>query len=300
MLQPRNILLCAFLCLTALHLCASSAEAQSTARAQAWTKLLSYRDRDMRALNAETIREIEAAARVLIPERNGAGRSCSDCRPWFFWRIQHPPGQTRYILFDGQPLYMIPGASRARVSVFEPDGQLLSSSAFSTGWRLHLEGAMLSSENPLGVPLIVALTRPSINGSDVARQYYAIIEDKVALLRFESSSGRLLRNPYAAPNLAIGPPLPQRSPEEWARALMSADPAQVLRALMWLGGRHLDPQRQLPPYMHQAPAESRLVTEIRSREDVRRRVETLKSSDNAWLREAAEFAANAVPWTELT
>lgn len=74
---------------------------------------------------------------------------------------------------------------------------------------------------------------------------------------------------------------------------MSPDRARVLRALVWLGGFHWDLQANAGDNRSSEDADQvRLWRKVRAREKVIRRIQELVKSEDVWLREAAELAAN--------
>lgn len=52
---------------------------------------------------------------------------------WYFWQVGISHGKERLIYFQGEPLILTPGESRARIFVMERTGKLLCESEFSTG-----------------------------------------------------------------------------------------------------------------------------------------------------------------------
>src|SRR5207302_1623147 len=46
-------------------------------------------------------------------------------RSWYIWRVTNALGQDRLVLFQGEPLWAIPGSSSARTFVFDNNGHLL-------------------------------------------------------------------------------------------------------------------------------------------------------------------------------
>ncbi len=141
---------------------------------------------------------------------------------------------------------------------------------------------------------------PAANGRDVARQYYAVIEGRLALIRLEDHQGELIENIYDPPDFAIGPRVPDRTPQEWEQALLSNDPAEILRSLVWLGGWHV--RRGTPE--HRVSGESRagaeLADRVLHRPLIQRRVcAELQNSagSNPWIRQAARRAEDRIAET---
>lgn len=186
---------------------------------------------------------------------------------------------------------MIPGDSRLQVSVFDHQGKLLDSSDFGAGWRIMITKTRFVYMKTFGREVLEVESQPTINGADVRKQYYALIEDRMRLIRLEDSNGDLRVNFYGSPNHTIGFTDVGRSAEDLEKSLISEDTAQSLATLTWLGGDHLDPQMGEPGYYHEDLSEARLVEEVRARPAVKKLVNALKDSRNKWVREAARSAA---------
>jgi hypothetical protein len=81
----------------------------------------------------------------------------------------------------------------------------------------------------------------------------------------------------------LGPGLPDRTPEAWEAALSSPNIAEVLRTLMWLGGRH--------GVLRLAGADrtdADHFDDVRRRPGVARKVAELMTSPHPWVAEAAK------------
>jgi hypothetical protein len=214
---------------------------------------------------------------------------------WYLWRVTTGEGRDRLILFQGEPLWSIPGSSSARIFVFDTDGKLLNQCKFSTGWRITIEDARWVEDSDHGFPCVLVDSAPSINGGDITRQYFAFLDDRFALVRLEDSSGQFVPVFYHAPNHTIGPAVPVRTPEQWEAALRSLDRAEVLRTLVWLGGDHSDPPIVDAKNICVEPFdEAALALETRARPGVRSAVEALTRSEDRWVREAAQQARQAI------
>jgi hypothetical protein len=55
-----------------------------------------------------------------------------------------------------------------------------------------------------------------MNGRDIAKEYFAIGDDGLRLIRIESKAGGIVQNEYVYPNFEIGLPPDATSEEEWA------------------------------------------------------------------------------------
>jgi hypothetical protein len=251
----------------------------------AWTILLASQNRDLLEIDGSEKAHLQMAIDALRTTDK------QSLRPRLFAPVSTLLGESRYVLVEESPLLMIPGDSRLQVSVFDHQGKLLDSSDFGAGWRIMLTKTRFVYMKSFGREVLEVESRPWINGADVRKQYYTLIEDRMRLIRLEGSNGDLRVNFYGSPNHTIGFTEVGRSAEDWEKSLITKDEAQSLVTLTWLGGDHLDAQLGEPGYYHEDLSEARLVEEVRARPAVKQIVNALKNSRNKWLREAARSAA---------
>jgi hypothetical protein len=126
------------------------------------------------------------------------------------------------------------------------------------------------------------------------KQYYSLVGEQMLLIRLEDSEGKLIPNIYGASNHTIGLNQTGRSAAYWEKSLESNDRAEVLAALIWLGGIHWNPAVAAPDYQHEDMSEARLAEEVRALESVKAAITRLRKSDDAWVRDAAKLAAEVV------
>jgi hypothetical protein len=251
----------------------------------AWPILLSWQDRDLTQIQEPQKSQLKMAIEALRSTRN------QFLEPRLFSRVSTFPGEERYVLVEESPLVYIPGDSRLQISIFYLDGTLLDSSEFGAGWRISLSGIRFTRVNGISGDVLEVKSAPHINGADIGKQYYAVIGDKMRLIRLEDSNGGLIANYYSSPNHTIGFTEVGRSAEEWENSLITKDEAQSLATLTWLSGFHLNIDEGAPNYVHEDLSEARLVEEVRARPGVKKIVNALKDANNPWLREAARLAA---------
>lgn len=214
---------------------------------------------------------------------------------WYLWQVVNDQGQGRLVLFQALPLRMIPGASSARLFVFDRDGHRLKDCEFQTGWRIDIKDARWLEDCGHGFSCVLVNSSASINGCDIARQYYAFLDDAFVLVRLEDSQGDFLPVNYRNPNFTIGPAIPDRTAAQWEAALRSPNRAEVLRTLIWLGGIHLDPP--LPndkTICIEAFEDAMRAKETRTRPGVYAAVEALTKTDDPWFRDAVKHAQEAI------
>ena len=268
---------------------------------ETWKALLYYGEADLWKLDKEDSNKIRALVDKILPTgKNSKSLESNFWRPWFLWRVSFSSEQSIYVLLEGQQIVTIPGQSEARVHFLSADGNHIRTSEFSTGWRIALKDARIIRKTAVGYPMIEISTQPDINGREIHRQYYALKGTEIFLVRLETAEGKIVRNDYTAPNLTVGPYVPRRSPQMWKDALASNDLAEVLQALIWLGGRHVDTQRGSPfTQLGEAAGmkvavedikDAKLAESVRSNREVRKILAGLAKSEKRWILEAAELA----------
>lgn len=208
--------------------------------------------------------------------------------PWNVWHFKNPAKQSRYVLFSGQPIFMIPGTSRAKIHIFSEDGKELSVYEFSTGWRINLYSAKLSFNKLLGTQVIVLSTGPVINGRDVAKQYFSFEGDTLRFVRMEDNKGEALKNNYHYPNHTLGTGINQTK-EQWVTDLKSKSPTRILSALVYIGGEHMDPNRPEKDVSTESVKEAKIAESLKQDQQVKELINTYKSSKINWVRDAVKL-----------
>lgn len=210
--------------------------------------------------------------------------------PWHVWRIKSN-GQARYVILLGEQEVSVPGGSSACVELFDVTGNKINSWSFQTGWRGRLDSASIEFSNGLASDLIVLNMVRLINGRDIAKEYFAIRNDQLKFVRMENAQGEAVQNEYLYSNLEIGVVPRASGLGQWTGLLESTDRADVLSALMFLGGRHfVEPPRSLlngPDKGMYADVFQELAGSPRIQE----LIERLSHSQNEWIRQAALLAA---------
>ena len=210
--------------------------------------------------------------------------------PWYIWKTDRS-GRARYVMLLGESLLLIPGGTSACIQLFDATPSLIGNQCFQTGWRNQLISASLEYSEELSSDLVVIRTVPVINGRDIRKEYFAISEDRVRLVRLENSGGAGVQNEYVFPNYEIGAVPLAQTVEAWTSLLQSKDRSDVLSALVFLGGRHLkEPERQLHSEWREsryAPLFQQLVASVAIRE----LISQLRNSGSPWIRDAAALAA---------
>jgi hypothetical protein len=210
--------------------------------------------------------------------------------PWYVWKT-NGDDQTRYVVLLGESLSSIPGGSSACLQLFDSRAKKINSWSFQTGWRINLVDASIEYSTDLASYLIILDTARAINGLNIAKEYFAISGDRLRLVRMENDKGALVQNEYVLPVYEVGLVPDAKTVDEWAGLLESKDKADVLSALVFLGGRHIDgpgPDFGVRPMQSKyAPLFLQLLGSPRIREIIER----LRNSDDDLIRQAAGLAA---------
>jgi hypothetical protein len=206
-------------------------------------------------------------------------------QPWYVWRLKQTTG-LGFVLLEGQMLFSIPGSARLRIHFLDIDGSHIRVFEFWTGNRVSIHDAVFMEHDFLQVPVIEIKTHGWFEGG--GRQFYAVLRDRVTLLRFEGEAGKPVANSYHNMRPNIGPEPPNRTKQEWVDLLQSTDSCHVLEALVWIGGYHWNG-------FGEPPIRLDLIEGVRTNPIVQKRIGELTRSDNQWIREAAQLAREQLP-----
>ena len=165
-------------------------------------RLKSYANIDLQSLSVSEQHQFNSLANSVLP--NGADTIGTKGVPWFLWT--HPSGSL--VLLEASHIRSIPGQSSARITVITGNGKLLTQTRFLTGHRIDVVNAHRLASKSRNEFLFVINSQPVINGRDVAKQFYTIIDDYPFLLRLEDSDGNPVENGNR--NHLIGPELPKQ------------------------------------------------------------------------------------------
>lgn len=261
---------------------------RATADHRQWNELLSYAGKNVDRLEASKRERINTLIRLRVPLKGS--------NPTFTrgLAIVTLPSLQRAVIFEDPPGMggrSIPSACDVRAHLFTLEGIYISTESLSIGWRMDWVSARATTQAEIGGDVIDVSSGDGMGGADIAHQFYALLMDRLVLVRLEDSSGKPVPNHYGAPNWTIGPRRVSATPIEWKLALGSADPVATLDALVWLGGTHLDPS--IPPrsdVYHEDMAEAQLCEEVRNRPEVISRLRELATSSNKWIRDATLLA----------
>jgi hypothetical protein len=138
--------------------------------------------------------------------------------------------------------------------------------------------------------VIVLKTARVVNGPNITREYFALSNDRLRFVRMENDKGIAVQNEYIFPNQEIGIVPAINTVDEWASLLESKDKADVLSALVFLGGRHLtEPERHFASEP-QGSKWAGLFQQLVGSPLIRGLITRLSNSDDQWVRQAALLA----------
>lgn len=214
-------------------------------------------------------------------------RDYSQPRPWHVWEMKRE-GTTRYVMLLGKREDVVPGNSSACLQLFDGKGARINNWCFQTGYRSQLVHASMQYSMALSADLIV-LHMQHFLGRPIAKEFYAIGDNRVQLVRVEDIRGKQAQAEYIYPDWEIGIMPQPKTVDEWIRLLESQDKSDVLSGLIFLGGRHLagPDRRSEPEEGPYAPLFMRLISDPRIQEIIGH----LRNSHDPWIAESARLAA---------
>jgi hypothetical protein len=269
----------------------STEHAAAEARKLLGQVISAYCGKDLREFDEQGTAVLLTKLTRLIPKRNYRPAP-PDFRPWYIWEFKKGTEPPLYVLFEDYASLGHPNSPHVRFTVLDRFGRTLSEENFHIGWRCYFKSVRLEQSVNGQFPLLIFEPARGGLGYSVP-QVYARINDRFDLIRVEHSDGTVARNDYCLKLHPYGPALPRQSAADWEVDLASGDRARILRALVWLGGVHLDlkPGEQ-PDAQHEDPQDVHLVREVRARAMVAARLRYLAESEDLWLRDAARLALN--------
>ncbi len=126
----------------------------------------------------------------------------------------------------------------------------------------------------------------AINGRNIAREYYSLSNNQLRLVRLEDDKGNVIHNAYTLPTYTIGVVPAAKTIREFTQMLDSADKAEVLEALGFLGARHFDDF----PGSTEHSEHAQFVQVLTESQQIRAIILHLAKSPHPWIREAGALA----------
>lgn len=251
-------------------------------------RIETFLDRDLLELNRSSKSRLLTLLNEVLPD-NSQSTEAALLAPFYIWRWTGNGGMTGFVLFRVQTAVSVPGQAFGAIDVFKESGQHFTGSVFPTGWRLVVKSASTKFD-PTLITNIIELGSVNLFGTDIARQFFCVYNDRIILLGLEDSQGDFVPNNYEFTNWTIGPPIQTRTAEEWEKALYSDQVPIVIEALTWLGGIH---RRDLSPSKEMCLEElesAQRYAAVRSNPAVDQKIRQLTESNNTWIKRAAQLA----------
>jgi hypothetical protein len=245
-------------------------------------------------LDETELENLESAIIRLVPQRKYA--KYFGPHPRCIWELRKSGAeQPTFLLFEVDNTYPHPGSTVIRMTAFDDAAKELWETSFDTGHRCYLRDIELHYQMNDQFPLIVLETGHGGGpGPGFRKQYYAIIDDRVDLVRLEGYDGIATRNLSYIPHFECGPHIPKQTQQEWETELLSDDNRRILRALTWLGSVHWNLKaNDQPDNQREDFDDVRLIHKLRASEKVIARLDELAKTKDPWVREAAELALKA-------
>ncbi|MBI3985643.1 MAG: hypothetical protein HY343_01875 [Lentisphaerae bacterium] len=263
--------------------------------------LESYLDKDMRRQTPEDLRKPKPddLVRILRSVNGGEeeghmleGKGFSSRlyhEPWYVWKLQSGRA-TRYVVYVLREVGDIPGQDLAEVYLFDRKGKSICSWLFSTGWRIAMKNAKFSRFDPLNTDVLTVETVANVGGGDVAKQLFAFSGDSLRFIRAEDSKGGLISNNYIFPNFTLGISIQAESDQEWIKLLTSKNAVDVLGALMYFAGKHIDPSLSSSEIQFVDKDQAKLFNRLMQNKEIQALIEKHCQSANPWIAETARMA----------
>jgi len=246
--------------------------------------------RDLRRL-PEDVREKVVGALRTLAGKDEYWRHPRDGAPHRVVRVN--AGATRWAILVSYEGLQVPGVSWIAAHFFDAEWKQTGVVSFPTGYRIALFDVWQERVDAVPDPLIAVRLGSIGSFGDFTyrqRQYYALRDGRLALVRIEDEGGSATRGSFAASRPWTGAKPLQRTAAQWIESLSSSDPAAVLETLTWLGGAHLSGDEPRQPDVNQESVEdSKLWESVRDDAAARARIETLAKSKSRWIREGAEI-----------
>lgn len=249
-----------------------------------WETLISFENQDLTNLSTEENVKWMGAVDRIFKKTTDLGKISR------MSKISNTHGNSYYALIGISNPMMIPGNCGLRIQLFNLQGKHLKSISFNSGWRMDVNDVKVEFIPELNREVIVAQTSRVINGRDVAKQYYGLVNEEIFPIRLENSEGKLIQNIYFASNHTIGQKMSPRLINDWEKNIKSNDIVKILASLVYLGGEHSD--RRFEKLLPKISSEAELVDEVRSNQVIKTTILELSNSENKWLRDSANFVLN--------
>lgn len=251
----------------------------ATTETREWREMLNHSERRVRPLPAAEEARFQSLVRKRLPQESPRRKAA-----WVA-SLDEPGLPRRLVVVTVPEKIQQSGDTLFQIHLFDAGYKRIGSTPACPGVgerEIRCRKEDRKDVGPYGFQIECRLTTAK-GILEQATQHYVLINDMPVLIRTEDADGRLVRMEYEDRGRMLGPGLPDRTPEGWEQALSSPVVAEVLRALMWLGGRH-GPRRMSSTERDDAHH----FDDTRKRSGVARRVAELAESAHPWVAEAAK------------
>src|SRR2546430_1258602 len=80
-----------------------------------------FKNQRLLDLNVNSKKQLNSLLLNILPKNKNLQR-LNEFIPWYIWKIDNLEGNSKYILFEAQHLYSIPGQSSTRIVLFDKNG----------------------------------------------------------------------------------------------------------------------------------------------------------------------------------
>ncbi|PQO28377.1 hypothetical protein [Blastopirellula marina] len=178
----------------------------------------SFAGKDLAQLSDDQRSTLQSITQELIFDENTNFR-----KNYFLGNVTNL-GPNRTLLLQGHTYYCTDVDCMVYPYLFNGSGNLVTSTPFSLGYEVTLDGVNIVPDSPFSNIAVFAFdTCPMIHldSTLVRKQYYGVIADEIVLLRLEDHAGQMVPNVDFRP---VGPEPIQRTPEQWLSGLRDSNP----------------------------------------------------------------------------
>jgi hypothetical protein len=268
-----------------------------------------YAGRDLRKLGTNELASFQGEVKARTGVTLGVKVGWDSLESWLL--APYETSKTAWVMVEAYPGYDVPDVSSVQLHFFDKSWAHICSESFPTGYRMRLDEVKVEKRKELGNPVIMAKTistgpfitspgpkRPAFEQGDFQRQYYALLQTNLFLVRMEDNEGVLVRNHYRWRIPPKGPPVPARTKEEWIGGLNSSNVVEQLSTLVWLTGSHLSSKwERRPDHNEESVEDSKLFESVSTDPRTAAALERLKKDKNKWVQDYATLGV--VPGPEF-
>ncbi len=304
-------------------------------REKLWQEFLTFKNRDLMPRNMFRMPPIDSFPLKLRPDElfeklffEGNEPAVQLLHVGFISEIKSGE-KTNYFVMLTPRMKVVPQKPYQTIYFFDQNRKIIAQTELRTGWGMKINGIEITKNADFDFQILKITTSRTqgFNVSENTAQYYALLNDKLVLIRLEyriednrfdkpENENLNNRNVYGCEYPSFGLPVIRKTADEWKQALFSENSIDILDALMWLGGRHYsleeleydqqitDLARKADPdfnvnksYIERCPNsinDAKVFAEMKADKEVQKRLSELTQSKIVWIKEAAELALTPI------